>query len=589
MTDTSSPTPIRHSPFAIRLSEWRFVLAFSIIALIITSIPYVLGAALATGERLFGGFVYAVEDCYAYLAHMREGANGAWLFVLPYTPEVHAPRLLYLFHLLLGKLALLLPGGDLTMRLVWVYHAARLAFGLGLLLTVYCFLAACTERVGVRRLAWLMVTFGGGLGWLLVALGRPGWLGSMPLDFILPEGFTFLVLYAFPHIALARTLLLLGLLSLLRAWAINTNPETPDTHRAPCPMPHVSRFTFHVSRLTPLKWAILSGLLWAGLGLIVPFYVAVAWAVIGAAWLAWGLRERRVPWQEGLLAGVAALISAPIVAYNAWVFTTNPVYATWAAQNRILSPHPLHYLAAYGIPLVLAAFAVRSAWRQKGMGWLALAWVGVVPVLAYLPFNLQRRLVEGVQVPLSLLAAWGTVKILNLQPPTSNFQLPTSSLQPPTSNLKGVAGVLVVALSLTNVLLVAGNCLSLWGRPAPIYRDRGEAAALDWLNERVKPDDVVLAAYGTGNYLPVRVSARVFVGHGPESVHADEKKALVANFFDTATDDAWRRQLLMQYGVDYVFWGPAERALGAFDPRKAGYLRFMYERGEYTLFEVTDG
>jgi len=229
----------------------------------------------------------------------------------------------------------------------------------------------------------------------------------------------------------------------------------------------------------------------------------------------------------------------------------------------------LHYLAAYGVLLVLAAFATRDAWREEGRGWFPLAWVGVVPVLVYLPFNLQRRLVEGVQLPLSLLAALGV----------SSFRLQGS-------RLRVVVTVLLVGLSLTNVLLVAGNCLALRGQPAPIYRDAGEVAALDWLSERVESDDVVLAAYETGNYLPARVGARTFVGHGPESVRADEKKALVALFFAEATDDVWRCDLLSEYGVDWVLWGPAEQGLGTFDLRAASYLRRVYEAGGYILFEV---
>jgi len=385
--------------------ELRFVLVFSVVALVITSIPYVLGATLATESRIFGGFVYAVEDGYSYLAKMRQGAEGSWLFHIAYTPEPHIGTLFFPFHLLLGKVAALLPGpkNNLTARMVWVYHGARVVFGLGLLLTVYRFLASFTEDLAVRRLAWLMVTFGGGLGWLLVALGHPDWLGSTPLDFILPEGFTFLVLYAFPHIALARSLLLWGILFLLRAWEGCLKSEVRS-------LDHASRITQHATRIT--HHAALAGGVWLLMGLIVPFYVAVAWAVTGAAWVALGLRAGPAvgrPWPTAGLhcestlvagvAGLAVLISAPIVAYSAWAFTSDPVYATWATQNRILSPHPLHYLAAYGVLLVLAAFAARDAWREEGRGWFPLAWVGVVPVLVYLPFNLQRRLVEGVQFP----------------------------------------------------------------------------------------------------------------------------------------------------------------------------------------------
>ncbi len=533
------------------LGEYRFVLIFGIVALVVTSIPYVLGAALATEERVFGGFVYAVEDCYSYLSKMRQGAEGAWLFRIAYTPEPHRGTLFFPFHLLLGKVAASLPGNDLTARMVWVYHGARVLLGLVLLVTVYRFLAAFTERVVVRRLAWLMVTFGGGLGWLLVAVGQPGWLGSMPLDFILPEGFTFLVLYGFPHIALTRSLLLGGILCLLRAW--EAGPKWAH-----------------------LKWATLTGFLWLVMGLIVPFYVPVAWAVMGVAWLALGIRGRRVPWREAWAAVGATFVSAPIVLYSVWVFVTDPVYEAWGAQNLILSPHPLHYVAAYGILLVPAVFVVRDVWRGEGPAWLALAWVAMVPVLVYLPINVQRRLVEGAQVPLGLLASLGLVRILNLGSRRLNLRS------------KLVVAVVLVTLILTNVMLVAGNSLTLLGQPAPIYRDVGEVTALDWLgaNERVEFDDVVLVAYETGNYLPARVKARSFVGHGPESIRVDEKKAMVAQFFAGATDDVWRRALLSEYSVDWVFWGPVERKLGGFDPTQVEYLRQVYEAGAYAVFEV---
>jgi hypothetical protein len=479
---------------------------------------------------------------------MRQGAEGAWLFHLPYTPEPHSATFFYVFHVLLGKLAALVSWGDLTRGLVWTYHGARLIFGMGLLFTVYRFLAAFTERVMVRRLAWLMVTFGGGLGWLLVVLGQPGWLGSMPLDFILPEGFTFLILYGFPHIALARTLLLWGTLFLLRAWGQNSKRHVPD-HR----------------------WAALAGFLWLLMGVIVPFYVLVAWAIMGGMGIALTVRERRIPWRKAALAILAGLCAVPPVAYTAWVTANDPVYSIWASQLLMPSPHPLHYLVAFGPSLLFASLAVPRVWRGRGPGWAALTWVIIAPLLVYLPFSAQRRLVEGVQVPLNLLAAWGV-----------------SGLKWRGFRLRVLVGVLLVGLSLTNVMLVLGNCLALRERPDPIYRDAGEVAALDWLGERAEFDDVVLAAYESGNYLPARAQARPFVGHGPESIRADEKKALAAQFFAATTDDVWRRDLVAEYGVDWVFWGPWERALGTFDPHAAPYLQPVYEAGSYTIFQVDE-
>jgi hypothetical protein len=528
----------------IEQREWRWVLIVSAIALLISSIPYLLGWTLQSEERRFGGFVYAVEDGYSYLADMREGADGAWLFTIPYTSEPHPPSLFFLFHLLLGKVATLLPGDDLPAKMVWTYHAARILFGLGLLATVYRFLAAFTSSLGVRRLAFLLTTFGGGLGWLLIALGQPGWLGSIPLDLILPEGFTFLVIYALPHIALARTLLLWGVLYMLRSW------ENGGSTRG----------------------AFLCGLLWLAMGLIVPFYVTVAWAVMGAMGIALTLRIRRLPWRQAGLGIVMVALSTPPVLYSAWVFTSDPVYAGWAAQNLILSPHPFHYLAAFGVPLLLAAWAMPAVWREESRGWAAVAWVVVVPFLVYFPFNLQRRLVEGVQVPLSLLAAHTLHR--------KDF------LEKLRISRQTAAVVLLAILVPTNVTLVAGNCLTLQQRPVAVFRDSGEIMAMNWLDTHVETDDVVLSAYETGNYLPARVSARVFVGHGPETVRLDEKRALMGRFFDPTTADTWRQELLEEYGIDWVFWGPYERAQGSFDPQTAPYLETAYEHDEYAVFHV---
>ncbi len=546
----------------IRRHEYRFVLVVGILALLLTSIPYLLGAILATDTRIFGGFVYGVEDCYTYLAKMRLGAEGKWLFRVSYTAEPSSATLYYPFYLLLGKIALLWPGGDLTTRIVRTYHTARVILGLGLLLTVYRFISTFTDRVLVRRLAWLMVTFGSGLGWLLVALGQPDWLGSMPLDFILPEAFTFLILYALPHIALARTFLLWGILFLLRSWRERSTGGRLS-------MGSIRR----ISR-SDLQQMVLVGGAWLLMGLVMPFYIAVVWAVVGAGWLVLALRKGYIPWRAGVLAGGAALISSPVVLYGAWIFTRDPVYKAWAAQNLVLSPHPFHYLAAYGLLLALALVALRDAWQDRKPLWFALSWVGIVPVLVYFPFNLQRRLAEGVQIPLSLLAALGLVKL-------SRYRRSGRKLRP-----KLMIGLTLILLSLTNVMLVAGNCLALRGWPSPIYRDAAEIAAMDWLEERVGFDDVVLSSYETGNYLPVRAEVRVFLGHGSETVHSAEKREFVARFYDVGTDDTWRRQLLTEYGVDWVWWGPQERALGAFDPGACEYLDLVYDAEGHAVFEV---
>ncbi|MGD8968994.1 MAG: hypothetical protein PVI07_15920, partial [Anaerolineae bacterium] len=272
-------------------------------------------------------------------------------------------------------------------------------------------------------------------------------------------------------------------------------------------------------------------------------------------------------WREASMAGLAALISAPIVIYSAWVFTSDPVYGAWAAQNQIRSPHPLHYLAAYGMPLALAAFAVRDIWCDDERAWLALSWVAVIPLLAYLPVNVQLRLTTGIQVPLSLLAAQGAVRLWR-------------------RGRRRVALSLVAPMIPTSLFLLASSTVWMMARPSPSFRDAAEITALDWLATRSGTDDVVLTAYETGAYLPARVNARVLVGHDLEAKDADRKRAMVDRFFGATEDDAWRQRFLAEYGVDYVLWGPAERNVGEFDPVAAPYLQQAHEAEGYVVFAV---
>ena len=47
-----------------------------------------------------------------------------------------------------------------------------------------------------------------------------------------------------------------------------------------------------------------------------------------------------------------------------------------------------------------------------------------------------------------------------------------------------------------------------------------------------------------------------------------------------------KKQLLSEFNVSFVLWGPNERALGAWDPHLAAYLSLAYESEDYAIFSV---
>ncbi|NJN97839.1 MAG: hypothetical protein HC875_29050 [Anaerolineales bacterium] len=123
-------------------------------------------------------------------------------------------------------------------------------------------------------------------------------------------------------------------------------------------------------------------------------------------------------------------------------------------------------------------------------------------------------------------------------------------------------------------------------RQPPIFHPASQLEALHWLDQTAS-GEVVLAVYATGNVLPAYANVRAFVGHGPETLHSDEKRAQAQQFFAAATTDVWRTALLREYRVRYIYYGPNEKAAGNFAPDRASYLKEIYQNGEVQIFEVT--
>jgi hypothetical protein len=108
----------------------------------------------------------------------------------------------------------------------------------------------------------------------------------------------------------------------------------------------------------------------------------------------------------------------------------------------------------------------------------------------------------------------------------------------------------------------------------------------EYLQAQAPPGAAVLAAYETSNPMPAWAPVRVLIGHGPESIHLAELKPQVEAFYTFGMTDQQRLELIRRFDVRYVFWGPAERALGDWSPSQAAYLQQVYQSGAYQLFQV---
>jgi len=135
-------------------------------------------------------------------------------------------------------------------------------------------------------------------------------------------------------------------------------------------------------------------------------------------------------------------------------------------------------------------------------------------------------------------------------------------------------------LTLGGALLAATHSPKLFDR-------REVIEAVDWLGEHSDWQDTVFVSERTGSLIPARIGHRVFLGHPIETAYYEAKTAAVEKFFSGALTEDEGKALLVECGCRFVFYGPAERAMGDFAPPT--FLKAVFANEAVTVFEVADG
>jgi hypothetical protein len=491
-------------------AEWRWALGFAAAAMALLTLPYLIAFQTQGGEWRFSGFLFGVEDGNSYIADMRQGANGAWLFRDPYTSEPQSGALVYLPYLLLGKLA---GGADRQVQLVVLFRLANILCGIAMLLAAYRFLACFLESVSLRRLGMAAVSLGGGFGWLLAIRG------TYPLEFTSPEAFGFLSLFGIPHLAVARALLLLAL-----AWFLTPRPAAEAGRQG-----------------VKIGSALIA--LW----FFQPLTVLVAWAVMGAtvilSFLKMKLRrsgDGSSSREELKRASVGVGMTIPFVLYSVVSFIVDPILRQWNLQNMLPSPPFWQYLLSYAVLLLPALAGAYFALREDDRWLLLIGWTLVFPAMVYLPIGPQRRLAEGFWIVPVALALFLVEK--KVSGSVRRFALPVAM------------GLMLPAA----VIFLGWAAVQSAAPAAPTFLPNQEAHALEWLDANAAPGAVVLSDFDAGNALPAYAGLVSYIGHGPETVNGPQKESIVRIVFDGARSDPDRLAALRTSGARYVLVGPKE-------------------------------
>ncbi len=469
-------------------------------------LPYLFLARNAGEGYVFTGVWLNWRDGLSYLAKMQEGAHGAWRFTLPYTAQPGQGAYLFLFHLALGHLA-----HALGLALPVVYHAARLSGAVALALSLAAFyrrLFAPTGPAWAPRWAWLWALFGGGLGWLAL----PGGSGQPTLDLWLAEAYPFLSALANAHFPWALAAMVWLLTPRRRAGALAVGAALA------------------LAVLSPFGWTLT----WLILALDLALGVGLAWRAGTPLWEA-GRKQALWP-----LFGAVTLGGGPYAAYTFWATHTDPVLRLWTAQNATPLGPWWDVVLSFAPPLLLALWGGGQPHPARRR---LLTWAGASLVLAALPLALQRRFFMGWYVPLVGLAVLGLAR----RPWGKQAWLAAWFLSLPT-----------VLLFYPGALSAAQSHLR-----GP-YLPRDEAQAMTWLAQHTAPDALVLASPASGPFIPALADRRVLYGHPMETVNAVKWRELTHGFFAGCLDVTEAHRLVEEQGVDWIYYGPEEQALGGF-------------------------
>jgi hypothetical protein len=514
--------------------EGRQAIVLGALVLLLTSLPYIVGFAAQTPDRVFDGAVYGLSDYHSHLAKMQQGLRGEWLWRSLFTFEEQQGGLLFAFYTGLGQLARLT-----GLSLPLIYQLARVVCGALFLWATYRFIAAFEAPSIVRRAAFALAAFSSGLGWLtqIIAPVSPG--GISPIDFWLVDANSFFSIMLYPHFSAAMALLLVMYRRLVS--------ESTDSAYW-----RDAVYGFLLTLIHPYAIAIVAG-------------PAIAF---GAAQV-WRRRSSK-PWW----ARVAALCigAAPPLIYSFVTLYGQPAFRAWTAQNVTPSPPPMYYVSGYGLVLALAVIGARRFVREQGdRARLVLIWIFFVTVLAYAPVGPQRRFIEGMHVGLCLIAAYGL----------------WSLAERIAQRVRFVAVTLTIVLAaMSNVYMVLSYTMGASMRNAAFFHDGDVIAAIDWLGAHTRWDETALASEATGGVLAAWIGHRVVLGHPIETLEYPARVKDVAEFFGDRLNDAGRIAMLDRLGVQYVIAGDAERALGGFDPGDADYLSKVFEVGGESVYQV---
>ena len=506
-------------------SELRWVLVWAVVIVLLASVPYLYGVSLMPSGYTFLGLTHNIDDGAVYLSWMRQAADGHLFMRNLFTNDPQPARQFNVLYLKMGWFAAIA-----HLPLIVVFHLCRVVLGIALILYIWQFSKLFLDDPNERKLLVPLVGLSAGIGWLIPNAAMP--TGSV--DVWQPEAITFLSIYLNP-------LFLVGLLLMLGAF-----------------------YWLELARREgKARYSVYAGLSLLVLGNVHTYdvlIVACVWTAYLILDFGFGISDLKSRVRTIGLSALAAAIAIPSIAYQFWVYSTDPIFAA-RANTEIASPPIWSFLSGYGLVLIGAitgAVMWLTANRQSPIAnlkskiqnpkCLLLVWAVAGFAIPYIPIAQQRKLIMGLHIPLCILCAYALSKLLPKLPGTLGRTV--------------FVAVLVIAAGSNSQFLARDMGLLANGDTAPQYApylSRSELAAMSYLRKHATARDSILAPPTFALFVPAFTGRQVCYGHWSETPGYAERRS------------QWR--MLAEPGVSADLWWGIVRASGAtYYVSEAGFL-----------------
>ncbi|MFZ4828596.1 MAG: hypothetical protein ACOYLB_14700 [Phototrophicaceae bacterium] len=506
-------------PIYISPIEWRWVMVVSVLLVFVTTLPILIGITVATLQPSYSfmGVMVNYYDGATYLSKIQQGVEGSLTVGFRHSPLETDEAYLWLLYATIGQVARVF---NLSNGVA--FHLFRVLFGLLMFLGLYQLGATIWQRQRSRRIFFLVVSLGSGLGWAFLPFVQSE---AFP-DLAIPEAYPFYSVAANVHFPFALMLISFAVNYFIRVFR-------PGVHIKP-----TIRNGGLMMILTSIGLAISAPHVLLSMGLALFLLI-----LIGLL-----LHRKIKPFHVGWFS-LFVLPSTPFAVYYLGVIRFNPTFSLWNAQNITLSPALWIYLVGFAIPLLVAMPGIYRALRhfEADGDQLMVLWLVVILALVYFPSNGQRRFSMGLMIPLAYFA------MRSLEDFWFRWVAPERRM---------LMGMLTFAMMCISQLLLVVIWIAFALNPmdSPVFLSRNYDDAFKWLQQHPTANGVVLASSEPSLWIPTRTSFRVVYGHPFETIHAVYNQQRVEAFFAHAdSDTAICEQVLQEFEVVYVVVGQLEQ------------------------------